>query len=132
MKWKNLKLKMLNKNNLLFWNKKKLMKLKKIKLIYPQRNIKMTKMAHQLPQQKNILTQLIKKRNQVKMCLRKPTHLLSPQKTKIDTVEKKQRNHKHPQKQLIPSKIIKNDTVDRADKSRSIPVTNLSNKCTQI
>ena len=64
------------------------------------------------------------------MWLRNLTHILSPQKRR-QTQATKHINHKHLQKQLIPPKII-NDTVEKADKSRSIPVNNLSNKCTQI
>ena len=56
MRLKNLKFEMSKKNKLLLWNNQKLIKFKKIKHIYPQRNIKMIKMAHQSPQQNNIDT----------------------------------------------------------------------------
>ena len=62
-------------------------------------------MSHQSLQQ-NKLTLLTKKRNQGKMWLCNPTHILSPQKI-ILTQLTKQRNHKHRQKQLIPPRIIK-------------------------
>ena len=54
MKLKNLKFKMLKKNKLLFWDNQKLMKLKKIKYLYPQRKRKMINMVHHSSQQKNI------------------------------------------------------------------------------
>ena len=63
-------------------------------------------MAHQSTQQKQILTQLKNKRNQGKMWLRKPTHILYPQNI-ILTLSTKQRNHKHQRKQFIPPKTIK-------------------------
>ena len=50
--------------------------------------------------------------NQGKLWLWKPTHLLSPQKI-ILTQNTKQRIHKHPQKQLIPPKIIKMTQLTR-------------------
>ena len=65
------------------------------------------------------------------MWLRNPTHLLSPQKWILTQITK-QRNHKHPQKQLLPLKMIKNDIFDKSEKSRYIPVTNISNKMIQI
>ena len=71
----------------------------------PQKNTKMIEMVHQSTQQKQILTQLTKKINQGKFWLRKSTCLLS-QKKKL-TQSTKQRNHKHPNKQLIPTKTIK-------------------------
>ena len=55
---------MLKKNKLLFWNKQKLIKLKRIKHLFTQINIKIIMMAHQSPQQKQILTQLIDNINQ--------------------------------------------------------------------
>ena len=57
---------------------KMVMTLKKINHLSPQRNIKLIKMAHQPPQQ--LLTKFTRKINQGKIWLRKPTHLLSPQK----------------------------------------------------
>ena len=70
-------LKMSNKNKLLFWNNQKFITFKNIKLLSPQRNIKMINIVHQSPQKK--LTQLTNRKNQEKMWLRKPTHLLSAQ-----------------------------------------------------
>ena len=55
---------------------------------------------------------------------------LIPPKNKIDT-EKTEKSKTSPET-VDTSKINKNDTVDRADKSRYIPVTILSNKITQI
>ena len=63
--------------------------------------------------------------------MNKSTHLLPPQNI-IYTQATKNRNHKNPQKQFLPPKTIKNDIVDKADKSGSIQVTNISNKSTQI
>ena len=65
-----------------------------------------------------------------KMWLRKPTHLLYPQKI-ILTLNTKQINHKHPKKQSIPPK-NKPDTINSIYKSRSTPRTNLSNKNIRI
>ena len=44
---------MLNRIKLLFWKTQKLIKLKKIKLQFPQTNRKIINMTHQLPPQKN-------------------------------------------------------------------------------
>ena len=71
--------------------------------MYTQENIKISKIAHQSPQQKRILTQLTKNRMQEKMWLSNPTHILSQKKIRF-TQSIKQRNHKHPNKQLIPKK----------------------------
>ena len=102
---KNLKLIMLNKNKLLFYNNQKLTKLKKIRILSPQRNRKIINMVHQSPQRK-ILTQLIKKINQGNFWLSKSTHILFPQNI-ILTQLRKHINQKHSQKQLILKETIK-------------------------
>ena len=58
--------------------------------------------------------------------MKNSTHLLPPQKIRL-TQLKKQRNHKKTEA-VVTSKNKKNDTIYKADKSRSIPVTNLSNE----
>ena len=58
------------------------------------------------------------------------TNIISTKK-KIDIVNKTDKSQPSPET-IDTSKNNKNYTVDRADKSRSIPVTNLSNKITQI
>ena len=65
------------------------------------------------------------------MKLRKPTDLLSPQNNKIDTDKKIEKSQTSLETVDTP-KNYKKDRVDRADKSKSIPVTNLSNKSAQI
>ena len=86
-KLKYLKLKMLKENKLLFWKNQTLMKLKSIKHLSLQRNIKMINMDHQSPQQKQILTQLKKKINQENLVKEANTSPISAKK-KIDTVNK--------------------------------------------
>ena len=71
-----------------------------------------------------------KKGNQGNYWLRKPTLLLSPKKEYWES-KKTQISQTSPET-VDTSKNIKNDTDDRADKSRSVIVTNLSNKITQI
>ena len=72
----------------------------------PSKKHKTIKMVHQSLQQKLILTHLIKNRNQWKMWLRKPTHLLYQKKRRLIQWTK-QTNHKYPKKQSIPHKKIK-------------------------
>ena len=98
--------------NLLFCNNQTLMKLKKIKLLSPQRNIKMINMANQSPQQKNIDT-VDKVKKSRKKVNEEVNESITSTKNKIDTFKKqinhtkKQRNHKNPNKHLIPPKMIK-------------------------
>ena len=80
---------------------------------------------------KTIMTKLTKWRNQGKIWIRKTTHLLPTTKKKIDT-ETKTKKSQTSSETVVTSKNNKNDTVDKIDKSRSIPVTNISNKITQI
>ena len=52
-------------------------------------------------------------------------------KKNVDTVEKTKKSQKY-QESVATSKNKKNDTFYKADKSRSIAVTNIYNKSTQI
>ena len=71
----------------------------------PSKKHKNDKYSASIISTKKILTQFTKKKNQGRMWLRKPTHLLSPQKRAL-AQSTNQRNHKHTQKQLIPPKQI--------------------------
>ena len=65
------------------------------------------------------------------MWLRKPSHLWSPQKKKIDTVDKTEKSRKL--KEIVNTyKSNITDTINTIDKSRSTPRNNSSNKITKI
>ena len=65
------------------------------------------------------------------MWLRKPTHLWSPQKKKIDTVDKTEKSRKF--REIVNTyKSNITDTINTIDKSRSTPRNNSSNKITKI
>ena len=76
------------------------------------------------------MTQLTKYRNEGKMWIKRSTRLLHPQKRRL-TQLKKQRNQKNPRISCQLQR-LKNDTVDKADKSKYIQVTDTSNERTQI
>ena len=77
------------------------------------------------------MTHLKKYINQGKMLMKESTHILPPQKNKIDTIGKTEKSQKS-QEAVVTSKNKKNYTFYNAAKSISIPVTNISNKRTQL
>ena len=90
----------------------------------------MINMAHQLPQQQQNWHSW-KKREIRGNVVKESNASLIFAKRKIYTVDRTEKSQTFPEK-VDTSKNNKNETVYKADKSKSIPITNLSNKRTQI
>ena len=89
----------------------------------------MKTMTHKITTQKNdTVYKVYKSRKNVN---KKVNASITSTKKNIDKVDKAEKPQKPPEA-VFTSKNKKNYTVDKVDKPRSIPITNISNKTTQI